>query len=292
VKRHKVKKSQPIRSRWRLSGIRRLVRGVVSHGSANRIIGLSAEITFYELLAIFPLLVCIVNSIGLFFQADALLLYSLQDFVPPPTLSLIESWLAGIHESSAWSMLSVSAIVALWGGSAGVGAFMDAFALINGTRVPTRLVKRIWLRVFFTAFGTAGLVSALLIWVVGPYVAEFLFESAGMTVAWQWLWFVGRIPCAIGLMVLGLMVFYEFLARSGRSFLSHWPGAVFATVFFLLASQLFSLYVRHVDNFNATFGSLGVMIMLLLWLQALNLSILIGEVWNVRRATEEEQGEM
>lgn len=254
----------------------------------DRLVGLSAEIAFYEFLAIFPFLIFCVNGIALL-PSEGLLMMYLPAVAPAPAVTLVQSWFDSIQESSGLALLSLSALGTVWAASAGVGSFIEAFAVINRATTRAGLVRRTVTRVAFTVIGAILFFGALFLWGAAPWLASYLFEETGFWDVWEGIWTILRLPMAATLVVGAMMIFYHFLGLSGRPFRSHWPGAVLCAIVFWGATSIFSLYVRYVANFNATYGSLGAIVLLLMWLQTFNFSILVGEFWNAQLRAEKEK---
>lgn len=261
-----------------------ILRTVWNRFFDDRIPGLAAEIAFYEFLTIFPFLIFCVAVLGAFPSATIIQqgLEFLGSVAPPTTVQLVQDWMESIQSSAGATLLSMSGIGALWMGSVGIGGFIDAFTALNHHSEGMGFFKRYFVRVLFTAFGVLGLTLVLSLWVIGPPLVELIALLFGFKQLWQWVWYAVQFPLAIALIILGMMIFYHYLAYSGRRFRQHLPGSVAATLLCWIASTLFSTYVAWVGNFNATYGSLGGIIVLMLWLYALNLSILVGELWNLQ----------
>ncbi|MEK8023093.1 MAG: YihY/virulence factor BrkB family protein [Candidatus Hydrogenedentota bacterium] len=265
----------------RLKRMRSRLGGVFHRTLVDRLIGLSAEIAFYEFFAILPFIVFSVNCIALL-PSEGLIMMFLPAIAPAPAAELIKSWYEGIQDSSGVTLMSIGALVTLWVGSTGIGSFIEAFSVINRRRSRAGILKRYLVRIVFTIGGAIGLVCALFAWVVGPWLVASVFEDQGYWETWELLWNFIRLPLGVSFFVLGLMIFYHFLSFSGRAFRANWPGACLSALVFFGVSHLFSLYIRYFANFNATYGSLGAIVLLLLWLQTLNFSVLVGEFWNAQ----------
>lgn len=265
-----------------------MLKLVIDQTNRDRLMNLSAEIAFYELFAAFPLLLFCFALLG--YMPESLVIQVINAgmeilFVSAPeeTVDMIADWLNNIRNTSVVTIASIGALAALWVGSSAVGSYMDAFHFINRHRRTLPWWKKYILQVLFTALGAVGLIAVLMLWVVGPPFMEVMFQRYQSEAAWQWLWVLLRVPLAFAAVIFGLIVFYHFLSQSGRPFGAHWPGAMFTTFFFWFSSALFAMYVRWITHFDVTFGSLGTIIIFLMWLQALNLSVLMGEAWNVQR---------
>lgn len=249
---------------------------------ATRLFGMSAEIAFYQLLGFFPLLLLCVFLLGLFPQANLVGLARrlFTEFSPDMIGRFIAEWLDSPYSLADYTILSFSGLGIIWAGSAGVGAFIEAFAIINGRQEDMGIIRTAVYRVLFTIVGSIGLVIALIVWVVAPALAARFFTAAGLAAFWHWSWFLIRWPLVSLSFVLVLAIIYHAFGIRSRPLRWSVPGAVIACLLFAGSSHLFSLYIRNLTTLTITFGTISVIIVLMLWLQLLDLAILIGEIFN------------
>lgn len=270
--------------------IEKRLRRIWRQINRDRFLGVSAEIAFYELMALIPYLAFLVAIVGLMPPHGVLDkgLQYLDIIAPGQAVSLIESWLVSIRASRNLSFLSLGALVTLWVGSAGIGAFLEAFSVIFRGRENLSLLRSWILRFFFAGIGAVGVVSILFTLVISPAIVAWIARIAGVEPLWTWAWALIRTPLILTVAALGIAVFYRFLSLVPRPLAWHLSGAIIATLLLGVISWLFSLYVSMVADFDATYGSLGGIILLMFWFQALNLSILVGASWNAQKLFEEE----
>src|SRR5262249_18138359 len=129
-------------------------------------------------------------------------------------------------------------------------------------------------------------IVAMLLFVFGEHIGEEVARALGVGRAFTRTWNIARWPALTLCALVGIMLVYQ-LAPAARQ---HWrrvtPGAIFALVGWLLASYALRLYVRYVGNYNATYGSIGGVIVLMLWFYLSGLPLLVGAGINsqIRRA--------
>ncbi len=261
---------------------RTLLRAIARHTTDTRLVGMSAEIAFYQLFGFFPFLIVCCFLLGLFPQADLVTIARrlFAEISPEMVTRLVDRWFTRAYSAADYTLLSFSGLGIIWAGSSGIGSFIDAFTVINGRQGDLGIMRTALYRVFFTLAGTAALVLTLALWVIAPPLAAQLFASAGWAWGWQAAWFILRWPLALLLLLGGLALFYHALGRRSRPLPWSMPGAVIACALFALASRLFALYVSNLAVLSVSFGMISVVIVLMLWLQLLDLAILVGEICN------------
>ena len=116
--------------------------------------------------------------------------------------------------------------------------------------------------------------------IVGPQFGGWLAAKIGLGPAFAFLWNYLRWAVAIGFTILGVELLYFSAPNVRNRFWSTLPGATLAVSAWLAASWALGLYIRHLANFNKTYGTLGAVVVLLTWFYWTNLIVLIGAEFN------------
>jgi membrane protein len=245
------------------------------------IFGGAAQLSYYFLLALFPLLLFLMTLLGYFAEAGSdlrnkLIIY-LATVMPPSAITLVQTTLDEISQGSGGGKLSLGILAALWAASNGMGA-------ISGTLNAAYAVKeqRAWWRVRLTAITLTIIVSILIIVAlsivlfggqIGDRVATHFGFSGAFTVVWKIL----QWPIALFFLLLTFDLIYSFAPDVRRRNRRWWTsGAMAAVVIWLLVSFGFRLYLHYFNTYSVTYGSLGALIVLMLWFYFTGLAILIG----------------
>lgn len=241
----------------------------------------SAQVAFYLSFSLFPLLLFLVNLFGLILDsADDLrlqLFSYLRQIMPPTAYSLVQRTISEVTVNSSGGKLTFGLVVALWSASAGMDSLRVALNHVSRIRE-----TRSWWRTKAESLLFTLLLIVLLSFVLGIvfYGWKFLsvvlalvslpVESYAILQVIQWLSFVGVLLFTFGML-------YRFLPNHD-DVVHKWisAGSVTAIVLWVLATNGFRLYLNFFDNYDKTYGSLGAMIVLLLWLYLTALVILIG----------------
>jgi membrane protein len=248
---------------------------------ADRLLSIAGGVAFFILLAIFPALTALVSAYGLFLNAATIgnNLNLLQDVVPPNVLDLIRDQV--VHIASSGRALSagfiVGLLVSLWSAMSGVKAIIDALNVTYEQREQRSFLKINLVALAFNLGGSAVFLACLAAVVALPLI----LASIGYAGAAASVLRVARWPALFFILLLGLAVLYRY-APDRRTARWQWVsvGSVVAAVTWLVGSYLFSWYLANFANYNATYGSLGAAVGLMMWLWMSAVVVLLGAELN------------
>jgi membrane protein len=282
--------------RARLEGLGRSRWGELLGGIARRLADGSATdwaaaMTYYGFLALFPALIVVVALLGLigsYPETYNSIVETLRDAAPGAVVDTIDGALddALRSRSTAGGLLGVGVVLALYSATSGTGA------AIRGIREIERAEKLAFVRGFLTRLGlTLGVMLTLLIAFSAVLVAGPLFsdigEAAGVGDATQLAVSLARWPIGVAALITAATLLYRAAAiprsvRLGELL----PGALAASALWILASVGFNAYVSNFSSYDATYGTLGAVIVLLIWIWAGNLALLAGAALNAELREE------
>lgn len=238
----------------------------------------AAALTYRFLLAIFPFLIFILTVLGAlnmeeFFNS---MLDEAQRALSPELYSQFENILTQVQSGASGGLLSFGLILAVWSAAGGVRSVMHALNIAYDVEDERGIVKKYLASILFTIGLAVIFLAALALMFLGPQTIQWIADQVGLgTVAvalWTWL----RIPVAILLMVLAIALIYYFFPNVDQSFAIVSPGSVFAVVVWIIATLGFSFYLSNFGNYNATYGSLAGVIVLLLYFYISSAVLLVG----------------
>jgi membrane protein len=244
----------------------------------------AAALTYYGTLSIFPALIAIVSILGLVGpSATDPLLNNLGSFAPGPAHKILQNALHGLTQSrgGAGILFIVGIAGAVWSASAYIGAFIRASNSIWDVEEGRPIWKTIPLRLAITIVMLILLMAtAIAVTVTGP-LADKVGKLLGVGSAAVTVWDIAKWPVLI--LIVGLMfsILY-YTAPNVRQPGFRWvtPGGILAVVVWITVSALFGLYVANFGSYNKTYGSLGAIIIFLVWLWLTNIAILLGAELN------------
>lgn len=246
------------------------------------VLGLAAQLSYYLFLALFPALVFLL-ALASFFPLSNItdeVGRSLGPFVSPQVLALIQDQMRRLADNEDGGLLTVGVAGALWSSSAAlvsiVGALNRAYDIEEG---------RPWWKVRLVAMAlTLGvalfILLALSLVLAGPSVAERLGQATGWGVPFEWTWLILQWPLVFMMVATGVGLIYYFGPDADQDWVWITPGAVAATGLWLLISLLFKLYIAKFTDYEGSYGTVGGVIVVLLWLYVSGLAILAGAELN------------
>jgi membrane protein len=249
---------------------------------ADNCLGLAAQLAYYFFLALFPALLFLVALIsylpvhGLLEAMQA----SLGRVAPYEAMTLIADQIKKIASDTHGGLLTIGMIGTLWSTSSGVTAIIDTLNQAYDIQE-----SRAWWKVKLIALGlTVALalfiVVSFALVLVGPTLAEKVAVWMHMGVVFEWSWKILQWPLIFCLVTLGVALIYYFAPDAEQQWIWITPGAVFATLLWVLISLGFKLYVAKFGSYNATYGTIGGIIILLTWFYVSSLAILVGAEMN------------
>ena len=261
--------------------------------SDDRLLALAAGVVFYGLLAIFPAITALVSSYALFAKASTINshLATFSTLMPQSAYSVVDEQVTRIV-TSATGKLSFAFFfglgLALWSANAGVKAIIDALNIVYGVKERRSFIRLNLVSLAFTAGALMSLLAAIAAVVVLPVILSYLPLYGYDPAFTMWL----RWPLLLLLSMFGLAVLYRFGPNR------HWPGwefagvgTIFAAVAWLAGSALLSWYLASFADYDATYGSLGAGIGLMMWLWMTAIVVLVGAELNseIEEALRPEQ---
>ncbi len=247
----------------------------------------AAALTYYAVLSIFPALLVLVSILGLMGDsAIRPLMENLETVAPGPAREIMTGALENVQQGGGSGVLLVVALAgAIWSASGYVSAFMDAANDVYDVEEGRPIWKKLPVRIAVTLLMLVLLAaSAFTVVLTGP-VAEAaggLFGVGDSAVA---VWDIAKWPFLVAVVATMFAVLY-YAAPNVKQPGFGWvvPGGVVAVLLWIVVSAAFAVYVANFASYNKTYGSLGGVVVFLVWLWLSNLAILVGAELNAERA--------
>jgi membrane protein len=268
---------------WQLGGLgwKELAKRVWAEVNEDDVFGRSAQLSYYFLLALFPLLLFITAVLGQFADAGSELrenlLSLLGSVVPQEAGDLIHETIEKVEEGSGGGKISFGILATLWAASNGMTAICQTLNIAYEVEE-----TRPWWKVRVISLGlTVALavliLSALTLMLFGHHIADYVAASFSFGQVFTWGWKILQWPVVLVFVLAAFGLIY-YLAPNVKNRSWHWvsPGAATAVVLWLVVSFGFRAYLSYFNSYNATYGSLGAVIILMLWFYLTGAAILIG----------------
>jgi len=263
---------------------------------ADNLTDLAAALTYYGVLAIFPMLIALISILGLIgHSATQPLIQNLDKLAPGTARTIFTSAVNNIQSQrgTAGVLFIVGLAASLWSASGYIAAFMRASNIIWDVEEGRPVWKTIPVRIGVTLVTVLLLTASAAAVVVTGGLAKQVGKLIGVGSSAVTIWDIAKWPVLIVLVAVILSILY-YASPNVRQPGARWvtPGGLLAVVLWIVASALFALYVANFSSYNKTYGSLASVVVFLVWLWITNLVILFGAEFNaeLQRARQIEVG--
>jgi membrane protein len=237
---------------------------------------MSAELAYYFLLSMFPFLIFLVTFIAYLPITAQDILTLIREYAPGHTSEMIERNLHMITGDQNGKLLSFGIIATIWSASNGINAIVRAFNKAYEVKETRHFIAARLMSILLTVAMVTVMVVALLLPVFGKQIGMLIFSVYGLSEEFLHTW--NAFQWLVSSMVLFLV--FSFLYYFAPNKHLHWKevvtGALFATAGWIGVSLGFSYYVSNFGNFSAMYGSLGGIIVLMIWFYLSGMIIMIG----------------
>ena len=265
------------------------IKRTLTEFSEDNLTDAAAALTYYAILSLFPALLALVSIVGLVADPHTVtkeMTTLVTSIGPASAAQTFKGPIDGLTKSSgtAGILLIVGIVSALWSASGYVGAFMRASNVIYEVEEGRSLVRLRPLQMLVTLLLVLLLALVLVALVLTGPLASKVGSAVGIGSSVVTVWNIAKWPVLlIVVMFMIALLYYASPNARLRSLKSIFPGAVLAVVVWLVASAVFALYVANFSSYNKTYGTLGGIIIFLVWMWLTNVAILLGAEVNAER---------
>jgi len=265
---------------------------VWARSEEDEILARAAQLSYFFLLAIFPLLIFLITLLGYFNSGgshlERRLIGYLGDVMPPAALHLIVVTIDQVTRARGTGKLGFGLLLTLWVASSGMRSLAQALNAAYDVRETRPWWKVRLISIALTVALAVLIISALLIVLYGGRVAHAVAAIFHAGAVFSVLWWILQWPIALAFVIVAFVMIYRFVPnvsakRHGQGlptsdYRRRWfsPGVIIAVALWLLVSLLLRLYLHFFNSYNATYGSLGALIILMLWFYLTGAAILLG----------------
>jgi len=265
---------------WRLGGLspRELARRVWREIGEDEVTDRAAALSYYFLFALFPALLFLTALLG-YLPVEGLqerLLAYARDVLPPDAASTLERTLTEIVSVRRGGLVSLGVLAALWASSNGMVSVMNTMNTVYGVRETRSWWRRRAVAIALTIGFSVFIVAALVLMVFGPVIGAMVASWFGLGALFKAAWNAVSIPIVIACALIGIELVYDLAPAGARRWRGITPGAAFALVAWLAISYGLRVWVAHFTDYSATYGSIGGVILLMLWLYLTSVVLLVG----------------
>lgn len=284
---------EQLQSIWALGGLRfkELAKRVWNGISDNNLFGLASELAYSYILAIFPLFLFLLSLFGLFASRGTTLqgklLFYLQQVLPPSGYQVIFKTIQEVTQNTGSGKLTFGILLALFTASGGMTAMISGLNSAYGIREKRSFIKVRAIAVALTIALAVLVLTALTLVLVGGWAANFAGAQLHLGIVAVVGWKVLQWVAAAFFITIAFSLIYYFGPNVDEQ---HWywitPGSILGVVLWLAASFAFRVYLHFFNSYSKTYGSLGAVMILLVWFYVTGFAFLVGGEVNA----EIEQG--
>jgi len=272
-----------------LSTWKGFIQGFIQKVTQADLSGMGAQLAYFFLLSLFPLLIFVMTLVPFLNLPQEQVYTMMKELLPEQVYSLIGDTLKDVLENRNGGLLSVGILATLWSASNGVNALIKSLNQSYGKAETRPFIIARSMSVVFTLVLILLVVVALILPVFGSQIGHFLANTIGLGEQFGAIFDKFRILLPPLVIFCGL-VFMYWLGPNVKMYLrSAIPGAIVSTVCWLVISYVFSIYINNFSNYSATYGSIGGIIILMLWLYITGMVLMIGGLVNAIMQERKEQ---
>lgn len=242
----------------------------------DEIAALSAQVTYYLILAFFPFLIFFVTLASYTNIASIESLSLLAAVLPDTVYVLIMDVIRNVMETRSRALLSFGMLATLWSASTGALAFMHGINKAYKLKETRPFWKVRLISIFFIIAFVIIIIFSLILVIFGEHITRYLFTLVGIHSSYKGLWDTIRFLFILMATLMVFILFYFYTPNCRVYYRDIFPGAILSTLGWLVLSVGFAFYVNNFGNFSKTYGSIGAIIILLLWLYWSSMIVLTG----------------
>jgi membrane protein len=228
---------------------------------------LAGSIAFTSLFALFPFLIFLTTLAGEFGQEEAAreFIDLALDGLPEEVVDAIRPAIDQVVEVRRTGLMTVSILVTVWTASSGLEALRTALNYAYGIEEPRPIWWRRLQSIALTIVMSISILVLMIVVVAGPFIWDFLVDLLKVPESWGWLYTGARYLLAVLLLYAVVALLYQWLPNRHLHRHEILPGAAVTVVAWLITASLFSLYLQNLGRFSVTYGSLGGIVVTLMF---------------------------
>ncbi|RST58046.1 YihY/virulence factor BrkB family protein [Siminovitchia terrae] len=244
--------------------------------SDNDVTGFAAQLSYFFLLSLFPMLIFLFTLLPYTPLTQQDIFHLIRDFAPQETYTMIEKTVSEVMDNRSSGLLSVGFIATLWSASKGMNALMKSLNRAYNVEEKRSFIVSRGLSIVLTVAMMFVFILALLLPVFGKQLGMFIFSYLGLSDQFLKNWNVVRWVLTPFILFLVFLTVYYLAPSIKVRYATAVPGAIFASVGWIIVSLGFSFYVSNFGNYTAMYGSIGTIIIMMLWFYFSAIIIMVG----------------
>jgi membrane protein len=281
-----------LRDLWSLLNLQAL-KATVQEFQRDDALGLAAQLAYYLILALFPFILVLVSLMSLVGSPElaSTVLGYFRQVMPEEAYTLIKGYIGAVISGRrpAPFLFSLGILFTLWSASGAFASLINALNRAYDVQETRPFWKVRGIAILMTLGLSVLILVGVLLLIVGEPIGRAIAEVFGLGGLFELVWNIVRWPVALFFMVFTVALLYYFAPDVDQPFRWITPGGLIGVFLWVLASVAFSFYVNHFSTYDKTYGSIGVVIILLLYLYISSLTILFGAELNATLVRMKEE---
>ncbi len=275
----------------------RAIKATVQEFQRDDALGIAAQLAYYLILALFPFILVLVSLLGTFGSEELAseVLGYFQGVMPQQAYNIIDTFTSSIVSGNAEApgLFTFGILLTIWASSGAFAALINALNRAYDVQETRPFWKVRGIAIMMTLGLSVLIIIGVLLLVLGPQIGRTIADIFGLAETFLLVWDIARWPVALFFMVFTVALLYYFSPDVDQPFRWITPGGLIGVLLWVLASVAFNFYVSNFGSYNKTYGSIGAVIVLLLYLYISSLTILFGATLNATlvRMKEEISGQ-
>ena len=271
----------------------RALKATVEEFQRDDALGIAAQLAYYLILALFPFILVLVSLLGTFGSEELAseVLGYFQQVMPEQAYEIIKDFTDNIisGKAEAPGLFTFGILFTIWAASGAFAALINALNRAYDVQETRPFWKVRGIAILMTLGLSVLILIGVLLLVLGPQIGEAIANVFGLERTFLVVWEVARWPVALFFMMFTVALLYYFAPDVDQPFRWITPGGLIGVVLWVLASVGFNFYVSNFGSYNKTYGSIGAVIVLLLYLYISSLTILFGATLNATLVRMKEE---
>ncbi|GIO23080.1 YihY/virulence factor BrkB family protein [Oceanobacillus sp. J11TS1] len=263
-----------------MNSIKQFGKEFMNRFSENNTTLLAAALAYYFLLAIFPLLIVGFAIIPYFNISPDEAVGFIGSILPEGLAATFEENIVSLVETPRGGLLTIGILGTIWSASNGINGFIKASNQAFEVEETRSFIKVRGTAILLTIGMLLAAITSITLLVFGDVIVNFLISFIGISKGTGLILQISRFIMAIVIVTVILLGLYRFAPNKRIPFKHILPGTFTASVLWLVSSFAFSIYVSNFGNYSATYGSLGGIIILMIWFFLTGIILLVGALLN------------
>ncbi|MFC4556805.1 YihY/virulence factor BrkB family protein [Virgibacillus kekensis] len=244
------------------------------------IFGVAAQLAYFFLLSLFPFLLFLMTLVGFLPIDEQRIMSFIQQYAPSNASDMIQQNVNQLVQSKNGQLLSIGILATLWSASNGINAIMKGLNRAYEVDDDRSFITSRFIAILLTIAMLFVICMAFLLPIFGKMIGQYIFTFIGLSAGFLQVWGALRWVISSVVFFIVLLVLYKLAPNKHVYFKYAVWGTLFATIGWQLVSLAFSFYVNTLGHYQTTYGTIGTVIVLMIWFYLSGIVIMIGGVIN------------